>query len=324
MLRVFDHNGREVVLAADEAFPADANIAWFDLDTPTQAEELAVEAAIGTSIPSRDELRDIEPSSRLYTENGALYLTASIPYKTDTPVPELTDVGFIIAKGTLVTIRYAEPHAFRLFSASLGKQEDCAGGYDILTRLIETIVDRNAEILENISRTADGLSARVFMTSNASRPERVTRDLEATLVEIAGIQRLLAKTRESLMSMSRVASFLQGQSTIRDDPKLDERSQSTTRDILSLAQHADFISGNVIFLLDASLGLISVQQNQIIKIFSIAAVVLLPPTFIASIYGMNFQSMPELDWQYGYPMALTAMVAAALVPYLWFRRKGWM
>lgn len=324
MIRMFDPTGSEIFPGADGAPAAGEVVAWYDLENPTHEEELRVEAALGLEVPSRDELRDIEPSSRLYTENGALYLTLGVAYKSDTDFPDVTDVGFVLSADKLVSVRYADPRAFRLFTASLCRIRDGNGPRDILTRLLETIIDRTAEILEQASRTADGISAKVFSTGDDSHPDRATRDLEATLVEIAQLQRLVAKARESLMSLARVASFLQAQAEFRTDKTLKERCRSISRDAQSLSEHANFISGNIIFLLDASLGLISVQQNTIIKIFSIAAVVLLPPTFIATIYGMNFHDMPELGWAYGYPIALGAMVVAAVVPYLWFRRKGWM
>ena len=325
MLRVFDRSGREIVTLPEDPVSGWAEAAWFDLQSPTPEEEARVEAAIGAGLPTRDELRDIEPSSRLYTENGALYLTASLVCKSDTASPSLADVGFIVAGDKLVTVRYAEPRAFAIFTASLGRTHDCAGGADILSRLLETIVDRTAEILEHASRTTDEVTLRVFHTEVAERrPDRATRDLEATLSRIALLQRLVAKARESLMSLSRVSAYLNDQPAFRDDKAIRERVRSVARDVQSLSQHADFIAGNIIFLLDASLGLITVQQNTVMKIFSIAAVVLLPPTLIGSIYGMNFEHMPELATRWGYPAALVAMLLTAVLPFVWFRKKGWL
>lgn len=325
MLRIFDHTGREISPIPDGPLAAITDAAWFDLEAPTQDEENRVEAAVGIDLPTKDELRDIEPSSRLYTEDGALFLTASLVYKSDTPSPDLTDVGFIVVKDRLVTVRYAEPRAFKIFTASIGRTKDCAGAADILSRLFETIVDRTAEILEQASKTTDDVTLQVFRTEETERrPDHATRDLEKTLARIALSQRLVAKTRESMMSLSRVSGFVQTQPGFRDDKAVRERIRSVSRDLQSLSQHADFIAGNIIFLLDACLGLISVQQNTVMKVFSIAAVVLLPPTLIGSIYGMNFEHMPELAARWGYPAALVAMLLTAVLPFVWFRKKGWL
>lgn len=275
-------------------------------------------------MPSRDELRDIEPSSRLYIENGAAYLTASVVWKADSDFAEIADIGFVLSGQRLVTIRYAEPKAFSAFAANACRELTGLGGHDVLTRLIEAMVDRSAEVLEGRSRHIDLLSSRIFATGNQANSETVTRDLEAMLGVIAGHQRTIAKVRESLMSLSRLAGFLQTLPQIASDKAIRQRSRSLSRDIQSLSEHADFISENIIFLLDASLGLISVQQNQVMKVVSVAAIVFLPPTFIGTVYGMNFQHMPELSQPWAYPAALAVMAVSAIGPYLWFRKKGWL
>ena len=324
MIRLYDSAGNclDAPLADGEPLPVAA--CWIDMLHPSSAEEAQVEKLIGVEVPSRDELRDIEPSSRLYIENGAAHLTASVVSKADSDFAEITDIGFVLAGNRLVTIRYGEPKAFTIFAANAHRELVGLGGHDVVTRLVEAMVDRSAEVLEGRSRQIDLLSSRIFSSGEQDNPENATRDLESMLGVIAGHQRTVAKVRESLMSLSRVAGFLQTLPEISADKAIRQRCRSLARDIQSLSEHADFISENIIFLLDASLGLISVQQNQVMKVVSVAAVVFLPPTFIGTVYGMNFHDMPELGLPWAYPTALLVMAISAVGPYLWFKKKGWL
>ncbi|MCA1440516.1 magnesium transporter CorA family protein [Ensifer sp. IC4062] len=325
MITGYCKNGYAVALSAAEP-PASLrpDIVWIDLVEPSKAEDLMMEQLLGIPIPTRDDLKDIEPSSRLYTENDTVFMTASLVYRSDTEIPGLTDVGFILSGGRLVTIRYAEPRAFGLFKAGMHRiPGGCRNGAVLLTRLLETIADRTAEILEQAVDKIDGLSIEVFGDKAVGR-RRPPHLLEARLRDVAGHHRLVAKTRDSLASLSRLLTFVYTVPAIQEDKDSRELCRSISRDIQSLSEHAAFISGNITFLLDASLGLINVEQNAIIKIFSIASVVLLPPTLVASIYGMNFRVMPELEWQLGYPWALAAMVISAVIPFFFFRWKGWL
>tara|TARA_R110002020_G_scaffold278506_6_gene493956 strand:- start:9217 stop:10191 length:975 start_codon:yes stop_codon:yes gene_type:complete len=324
MIRLYDGDGVCLDTPQNAADPLPEASCWIDLLNPAPEEEARVEALIGVEVPSRDELRDIEPSSRLYIENGAAYLTASVVWKADSDFAEIADIGFVLSGKRLVTIRYAEPKAFTIFAANAHRELEGLGGHDVLTRLIEAMVDRSAEVLEGRSRHIDRLSNRIFSSGEDDNPDTATRDLEAMLGEIAGHQRTIAKVRESLMSLSRVAGFLQILPEISGDKAIRQRCRSLASDIQSLSEHADFISENIIFLLDASLGLISVQQNQVMKVVSVAAVVFLPPTFIGTVYGMNFNDMPELSLPWAYPVALAVMAISAVGPYLWFKKKGWL
>ena len=324
MNHLYDHAGHCLDTPESATAPLPDTACWIDLLHPTPEEEARVEALIGVEVPSRDELRDIEPSSRLYMENGAAYLTASVVWKADTDFAEITDIGFVLTGKRLVTIRYAEPKAFSIFAANAHRELVGLGGHDVVTRLLEAMVDRGAEVLENRSRQIDTLSGRIFYSGGQNNPETATRDLESMLGIIAGHQRTVAKVRESLMSLSRVSGFLQILPEISGDKTMKQRCRSVARDIQSLSEHADFISENVVFQLDAALGLISVQQNQVMKVVSVAAVVFLPPTFIGTVYGMNFQDMPELTHPWAYPIALGVMAISAIGPYLWFKRKGWL
>jgi magnesium transporter len=301
------------------------DIIWIDLDSPDPEEERAVERCLGIDLPTREEMRDIEPSSRLYQEDGATFMTTALVWRAETDTPELANVGFVLSKNRLVTIRYAEPRAFRLFTAHAEREKTrLPNGTVILVTLLETIVDRTAEILEVAGGQVDSISREVFQERQDGRRRRAGGNLEAAMTQIALRQNLTAKARESLVSLGRMVSFLMVAPEVVNDREIREHLKSVSRDLSSLTDHASFLMSNINFLLEASLGLVNIEQNQIIKIFSVVAVIFLPPTLVASSYGMNFRFMPELDWVLGYPMALLMMVISALLPYLWFKRKGWL
>lgn len=325
MIKAYRANGEAVAISAatpPAALPDDT--VWIDLLRPNKEEDQLIEAFLGIEIPTREDLKDIEPSSRLYTADNAVFMTASLVCRADSEQPEITDVAFVLAKNMLVTVRYAEPRSFDLFSAAMHRiPGGCANGTVLVSRLFETIVDRTAEILEMAVSRVDGLSLQVFDAQRTGQ-RRPPHYLEARLMDVAAHHRLVAKTRDSLASLSRVLTFLYALPAVQESKETKELCRSISLDIQSLSEHASFISGNITFLLDASLGLINVEQNAIIKIFSIASVVFLPPTLVASLYGMNFKFMPELDWTFGYPLALAAMVVSAIIPFYFFRWKGWL
>ena len=334
MITAYRMTGEALRIAADSLSAGlPEHIVWIDLDCPSRQEEALVEAALGISVPTRDDLKDIEPSSRLFVENGDVFMTASLVWKTETEFPELTDIACILTRTHLVTVRYAEPRSFKLFAAALQRgftntsaaactQHSITTPVQLFARLLETITDRTAEILEQETARIDALSLQVFAGGTTKR--RPPNFLEQRLLEVAGHHRLLGKVRESLASLARITTFLQSLPVIQTDEDARGLCQTVSRDIQSLSEHVSFIAGNITFLLDASLGLINVEQNAIIKIFSIASVVFLPPTLVASIYGMNFEFMPETHWAHGYPLSLAAMVVSAIVPFYIFRWKGWL
>ena len=301
------------------------DIVWIDLDNPTVQEKRDLEQVLGVELPTRDEMKDIEPSSRLYRKAGATYMTAVLVWKAETEAPELSDVSFVLARNRLVTIRYSEPMAFRAFKMHAeGERTVLPGGAATLVTLLDAIVDRNAEILEQTALQVDSISRDVFAEDEGSRAGRAGKNLARALRQIAKRQNLMAKTRESLVSLGRLSSFLMLATEISESADLREQLKSVGRDISSLTDHASFLMANISFLLDASLGLVNIEQNKIIKIFSVVAVVFLPPTLVASSYGMNFNHMPELRWLFSYPMAVGMMIVSAVVPLLWFKRKGWL
>ncbi|WHA40698.1 magnesium/cobalt transporter CorA [Agrobacterium larrymoorei] len=325
MIKAYRSNCEAISLSADCAFTQmSEDIVWIDLINPTRDEEKHVEALLGTELPTREDLKDIEPSSRLYTEDNNVFMTASLVWKADSTDPQLTDVAFVLIGNRLVTIRYAEPKSFNLFIAAITRvPHDMRSGAALLLKLLETIVDRTAEILENTVVGIDKVATGIF-GGEARSKRKAPRYLEEKIAEIASFHRLVSKVRDSLTSLARVQSFLQATGLVQQDKEAKEMGRSIARDIQSLSEHASYISGNLTFLLDASLGIINVEQNAIIKIFSIASVVFLPPTLVASVYGMNFAHMPELQWSLGYPLAIFVMLISAIIPFIVFRWKGWL
>ncbi|HTV68597.1 MAG TPA: magnesium/cobalt transporter CorA [Rhizobiaceae bacterium] len=300
-------------------------VLWADLVDPTKEEEAAVEAWLGVLVPTREEMEEIEISSRLYVEDGASVMTATLPAQTEDDTPVMLPVTFVLSGNRMATIRYHEPRAFVTFPMRAEKAAvGCSTAETILIGLLEAIVDRLADVLERTSRDVEILSKDIFNPTEKKASKR-DRDYQLVLKRLGRKESLTSGLRDSLITLQRLASFLAntvGQSKNGKDVRA--RVKTLSRDVLSLADHTAFLSQKITFLLDATLGMINIQQNAIIKIVSVAAVVFLPPTLVASIYGMNFDFMPELKWLFGYPFALGLMVVSAVLPFWWFRRRGWL
>ena len=297
---------------------------WLDLLTPTLDEDSIVEASIGIAVPTREEMAEIEPSSRLYIENGARYMTATVIRAADSDTPATTVVTFILGGGRLVTVRYEDPRPFAIAATRLSRY--CApgvAGESVLIDLLDAIIDRAADILERIGTDVDNVSQRIFeYDSTKDGPQRGYKEILKTIGKKGDLN---SKVRESMVSIGRLVLFLANEAEGLKLQK-DQRSllKSMARDVSSLTDHASFLANKITFLLDATLGMVTLEQNNVIKIFSVVAVVLLPPTMVASVYGMNFRYMPELDWTLGYPFALALMLCSAVLPYTFFKWKKWL
>lgn len=302
----------------------DAQAIWFDLYKPTADEDRAVEQALGITVPTRDEMDEIQISNRLYHEDGATYATASIVVGMSMGTPVLEPFTLILARGRLVSVRYAEPKPIEQFLARACKPgNSLMGATGILTEMMEGLVNRASDLLGDAVADLDRLTRDVFdprQKVGASSPLR----MKIMLKQLGQIGDLLSKLRDSLVSLRRLFNFLAADFSATELATVRIQLQTLALDAEALIDHATFTSQKINLLVDAMLGLIGVEQNAIIKIFSVASVVFLPPTLIASIYGMNFDVLPELHWHYGYPAALVGMVASAVLPYLFFKHKGWL
>ncbi len=325
-----EEDGVAVDRATGDAAPAEPRPAktpksdrtpvWVDLLNPSSDEIHEIEKRFAIEVPTREEMQEIELSSRLYDEDGVLFMTVSVLNKANTDEPETTAITFILVKKTLITLRYADPIPFKTFIRRVNRTAALASSAEtVLFGLLEQIVDRLADIMEQSTADLEGLSNIVF--SSPDDPE-YEGDHRAVLRRIGRAGNLSGKAKDSLLNLHRLGLFLSTQPRLKKDTKT--RLKTISRDIVSITEHANFIANKVTFLLDATLGMINLEQNNIIKIFSVAAAAFLPPTLIASIYGMNFDVMPELDWQFGYPLAIGLMVLSAVLPLWYFKRKGWL
>ena len=300
------------------------DVVWVDLYEPTSEEEALIESHLSVDVPTREDMEEIEISSRLYYEEGDAFMTATVPAKTDTDDLQMAPVTFVLAGERLITVRYHEPRAFQTFTQRVGKTNvGCKNAEGVLVALLEAIVDRLADVLERAQREVDAISRSIFERRGATRTKG--QDLLKLLQEIGRKGDLTSNVRDSLFTIHRVTAFLGHLTTQRkSDREVRSRVKTLARDANSLTEHSSSLSQKITFLLDATLGMINIQQNAIIKIFSVAAVVFLPPTLIASIYGMNFDHMPEFSWRLGYPLAIGIMVLSAVLPYVYFKRRGWL
>jgi magnesium transporter len=294
---------------------------WIDLLDITPAEESLVETALGIDVPTREDMAEIETSSRLYREGSAVFMTAPLLAGTETDHVEVEAVTFILADHRLVTVRYSRPKSFTLFADKVQKSyTGAADGEHLLAALLDTIIDRMADALERIAEEINTISLETFKLHKNDKPH----DFSATLQQIGKQGDLNSKVRESLVSLGRVVTYFEP-AIESVSPNADLKADIATlgQDVKALLDHASFLSTKINFLLEATLGMINIEQNAIIKFFSVAAVVFMPPTLIASIYGMNFDHMPELALPWAYPAALCVMVLSAIGPYLYFKKRGW-
>ena len=291
---------------------------WIDLHQPTEQEDIIMDAALQIDIPTRPEMQEIELSSRLYKEGEDLFMTATVLTNVNIGSPESTPVTFILSNNRLITVRHAEPQPFRAFHAKWNAESSrYDSGEKAFEGLMDSIIDRIADILEQTGTHLDGISHEIFCSGKPPQ-----RDLAELLNRLGRNNDLISKVRESTVSLGRLMSFFRSVQK-GAPPDLIERFDSLIRDLGPLTDHASFLSTKVNFLLDATLGLINIEQNTIIKTFTIAAVFFLPPTVVGTIYGMNFDFMPELKWPLGYPFAIVLMILSGIVPYYYFKRRGW-
>jgi magnesium transporter len=301
---------------------------WLDLINPSRDEDHFVEQLLGVSLPTREEAQEIEVSARLYHEDGAEFMTMTGVSQLESDAPMTTPITFILKGEALVTVRYAQPRPFFTYATRAQKPGAiaCAKSEQVMLGLVEALIERMAEALEKAGRALERLSRQVFRYKSTDPKASKSRDFQAIIEEIGARGDLLAMIRESLVSLNRLLAYHNATGTAAEGPNKDAAAwtKDMVQDVAALSDHASYLTNKTNFLLDATLGLINLEQNQIIKIFSIAAVCLMPPTLVASSYGMNFRAMPELDWLFGYPWALTLMLITAIIPFVWFKRKGWL
>ena len=291
---------------------------WIDLLNPSVDEDKAVEKALSLSIPTREEMAELEASSRLYRENGATYVTADIINHGDSDEPTVDPVTFILTSGPLVTLRYFDPKPFAMLVEKLDRAPDlCVTGAELFLNLMEAVIDRASDILAVNAGRVDAVSNTVFA-------QKKTVGFDHLITRLGRAHITNARIEQSLAGLARIFAYVGLDERIEQAPDARDHLRSLSGDAASLIAHNQAVAASINFQLSAALGLINIEQSSIIKIFSVAAVAFLPPTLIASIYGMNFDHMPELAWRAGYPLAVLAMIISAILPLLWFKKKGWL
>ncbi|MDD3020776.1 MAG: magnesium transporter CorA family protein [Alphaproteobacteria bacterium] len=312
---------REIVSSSD--FPS--GVVWVDMFAPSPEEMDMVEDHLHIELPNKSEIWKNHILNRLYTENSVAYMTAALINKIKTPYPETVAVTFILGKTFFLTMRDIDPTSFKNFSDRLQKQGSLfETPANLAEGLFEEMIVRVAHNSEQLVDTLDELSHSIFATDvfEDDKPRNTTHVMKVALKNLGNAADLNSKINESLHAISRMLVFFK-QST-NAHPATDSCIDILIMDVQALITQTAFLSDKVTFQLDATLGMINVEQNLIIKIFSIVTVFFLPATLVSSIYGMNFGHMPELDWVWGYPFALALMVLCAIVPHVYFKRKGWL
>ena len=311
--------------------PLPANALWIDLLEPTAEEEKLVEDALHIDVPTREEMREIEASNRFYEEQGALFMTVTIVTKLDTDQPQNAQITFILVGERLVTNRYSDPVSLRRFiNYSQSHPASCGSAAMLLGGILEAIVNRIADVLEHLGSEIDSISSHIFSRSRRrhSEPDDYGRMLE----RIGQCGELVSKGRESLASLARLLVFFQevtnaatGQNVSRNvSQDARTRFRTLSRDVGPMSEYATFLGDKVQFLLDATLGMVSIDQNNILKIFSVVTLFFLPPSVIVGFYGMNFEHIAWLHASWGPWYALGLVIVSGLAPYLYFKRRGWL
>lgn len=298
---------------------------WIDLIDPSDEERARVHALTGLEVPSRGDLDEIESSSRLFRRGDALYLSTPLTRRRENEQTTATPLGIVASPRWLLTIRFSDYPAFDAYAHAVETAAGSLAAPALLLGLLEAIVDRLADVLEHVGGELDQLSARIFSDTSASQNSRhIDRRLRGLLKSVGRNGDTVSRVRDSLLGLTRMVLFVDEAVKASDDSKLRTRLKTLTRDLQSLSDYDNQVTNKVQFLLDATLGFINIEQNNGIRVVTVASIIGIAPTLVASIYGMNFKNIPELNWAYGYYYALVLMAATVILPLAWFRKIGWI
>jgi magnesium transporter len=297
---------------------------WIDLLSGTEAERAEVHAATGLRLPTKDEIEEIETTSRVYLEDGALYVSTPVLAGNDCAKDTLTALGCVITPKRFVTIRFADFPAIKELNQGVARLKEPSAGEACL-RLLEIIVDHTADALERAGAELEAVSHAAFRSeAHQRRQARLSAELRASLRKLGRMSDGVSHLRDSLLGLGRIAAFVHENAHAVELELPPARLNAVRADIASLNDYQAHLAAKVQFLLDATLGFISIQQNEIVKTLTVVSVVGVPPVLIAGIYGMNFHVMPELNWAFGYPFALGLIVLSGIIPLALMKWRGWM
>lgn len=301
----------------------DSGGVWVDLLDPTPDEMAQVEREHGVRVPPREELAEIETSSRLSRQGDVLFMNMPVATLDGDGMLVPSPMGFILSDKLLVTIHFAKLHTTEAVEKRL-EGEKSAGAPDVFAMVIEGVVDYSADQIEGISAEMTEISQRVFRKrGEKANVGHMNRTLREMLRQIGFAGERLSQIRETLLGLQRIITYTLETCRGWPDKTFLERLNTARHDLQSLIEHETHLSDKAQFLLDANLGFINTEQNDIFKVLTIVSVVGIPPTLIASMYGMNFHNMPELSWAYGYPYGLALIAISTILPMIWFKLRGW-
>lgn len=298
---------------------------WIDLLDPTPEEAARVQAEHGVRIAPREELEEIETSSRLSREGDTLYMNMPVATQDGDGNLDPSPLGFVLNDKVFVTIHFAHLHTTEAVLSRVAAETEEPSAPDVFAMMMESMVDFSADQLETISSAMTRLSQKMFRRGEQKPPNIRKKSLllRHMLAEIGYAGEQLSYIRETLLALSRIITFtIETCRTWKENDFL-ERLETARHDLKSLIEHETHLSDKAQFLLDANLGFISTEQNDIFKVLTIVSVVGIPPTLIASMYGMNFHYMPELAWRWGYPFGLLLIAISTIIPFAWFKWRGW-
>ena len=329
MIRIYTQteSGIARTVGLEEQENRRGSVFWIDLLTPDAEELRYAESLCAIEMPTKDEQREIEASSRLYCEDGGRFMTTSVLSRVETDEPIIAEITFILKGKVLITIRHTDSYSFRVFSHQLLRMQDTNRDL-VFTGLLETLVDRQADVLERFGADLDTLSKKIFGTRARRKngeDDPDTDDLRDALEELGRVGDLITRQRDALVSLLRLITYAGNEDAcMNPQESLYGALRPVSRDVNSLSEYAGFLSNKINFMLDAVLGLINIEQNDIVKVFTIMSVIFLPPTLIASIYGMNFERMPFLSSDWGFWVSCVVMVISAIMPLVYCRYKRYL
>jgi len=299
---------------------------WIDALNPDEKEIAFLERTLAIRIPTYDRLVEIESSSRLATEADHIFLSLSLVVRTEDGMPRTTPVGFVLSRELLLTLHFQSLKAFESCSIRLANgaaaPQDGAGHF--LT-IVESIIDHVADILEHAGSDLDDISWRIFSENGAYKhePRKEGANLRRVLRQVGRTGDLTSKISDSLLGMGRMIPYVSANAAGYLSPAAKGRLESLSRDITSLNDYETHLTDKIQLLVDATLGFTNVEQNNVFRVLTVFSIIGIPPTFVASMYGMNFKTMPEYDWAWGYAYGLCVIALSALIPALWFKWRGW-
>ena len=311
--------------APAEATSASPAVTWIDLLQPTDDERVRAERVSGLKLPSREELSQVELSSRLSERDGVLFLSMPTVSHMSRLDQAQSPLGFVLSKKLLVTIRFGQLHAFETVAARRFKGGEKFSSAETFAALVDGMVELSADVIEQIAAELDTISRSVF--AELGKRNHVTHsndELRRVLIGVGNAGERLSRIRDSVLGLQRIVPFVAGTEQNWIPANIRVHLKTTQSDLSSLTEYETHLSNKVQFLLDAVLGFINTKQNDTFQVLTVISIVGIPPTLVASIYGMNFANMPELGWAWGYPFGLVLILLSAILPILWFKWRRWV